>query len=117
MRHEILPLTGTTFNRLLPFSDTEWQALMTSLGPSGREKQIAECVFAQQKEAAIAARLHMSPHTVPTHFERLYRKLGVENRCGLVIRVLQSYVDLLRSPQHSGISDAVVTNATCRLCS
>ena len=36
----------------------------------------------------------MSPHTVHTHLERLYKKLGVANRSRLIVRVSAEYVHL-----------------------
>lgn len=36
----------------------------------------------------------MSPHTVHTHLERLYKKLGVANRSRLIVRVFAEYVHL-----------------------
>jgi hypothetical protein len=32
---------------------------------------------------------------VHTHLERLYRKLGVTDRCQVVVRIFQQYVELL----------------------
>jgi DNA-binding CsgD family transcriptional regulator len=37
---------------------------------------------------AIAARLHMSRHTVESHLKHVYRKLGISSRVELAARVL-----------------------------
>lgn len=39
-------------------------------------------------DGEMATRLRMSKHTVHSHFERLYRKLGVRSRCQVLARVL-----------------------------
>lgn len=74
------------------FSDAQWTCLGLGMGLSGRELQIVRCIFAEQKEALIARELGISPHTVHTHLERLYRKLGVRGRCGVVLRVLAEHL-------------------------
>ena len=75
--------------------DHTWVALVRSLGLSGREAQIAQLLLAaDDREDAIAAALEISPHTVHTHLERLYRKLGVTSRSQVVARMFQKYVEL-----------------------
>ena len=64
------------------FSEEQWQAIALSLGLSARE---------------FACRLGISSHTVHTHLGRLYRKLGVRNRCQLLVRVFEEYVNLQSS--------------------
>jgi len=70
----------------------QWEGLGKSLQLSGRELQILQGVFDDQTEAAVARELGISPHTVPTHLERLYRKLGVASRAGAVVRVFGAYI-------------------------
>ena len=75
--------------------------LCARLRLSRREAQIVGCIFRDDKEPVIARRLEMSPHTLRTHIERLYRKLRVTNRLGLVIRLYESFLSLVcesRSP-------------------
>lgn len=66
---------------------TQWQSIAKSLHLSGREIQIVQHIFDDHKELAIAQNLGISPHTVHTHLERLYHKLDVASRAGLIIRV------------------------------
>jgi DNA-binding NarL/FixJ family response regulator len=82
------------------FSDSIWRLLAGSLELSQREFQILQAVFDDQKESAIAANLSISSHTVHTHLERLYHKLGVTSRVTLVSRVFVEY--LTRSPVSVG---------------
>jgi DNA-binding CsgD family transcriptional regulator len=74
------------------FSEDDWRALSGSLALSPREAQILRGVFDDQKESAIASHLGISSHTVHTHLERLYRKLGVRSRVALVTRVFVEYI-------------------------
>jgi DNA-binding CsgD family transcriptional regulator len=85
--------------------DREWRALARTLRLSPRERQIVERLFDDASEAVIADDLGISPHTVHTHLERLYHKLGVGSRCAVVARVFREYVVACRSgtlPPHRG---------------
>lgn len=79
------------------FSDRAWLSLARSLRLSDRELEIVQCIFDDQSQAATARQLGISPHTVHTHLERLYRKLNVSTRCAAVILVFAEYLS-----QHSG---------------
>ena len=80
-------------------SDHAWHAIVRSLGLSTREAEIARLLLADDsREDTIAATLAISPHTVHTHLERLYRKLGVSSRTQVVARMFHQYVTL--SPDH-----------------
>jgi DNA-binding NarL/FixJ family response regulator len=68
-----------------------WQTIATSLRISARELQIIQEIFDDRKEMAIAAELTISVHTVHTHLERLYRKLGVGSRVGLILCIFAEY--------------------------
>lgn len=70
------------------FSAREWRGVAESLQLSARELQIIHAVFKDLKEAAIAQRLGISPHTVHTYLERVFRKLGVNSRVQVVVRIV-----------------------------
>jgi DNA-binding CsgD family transcriptional regulator len=70
----------------------EWLSLAGSLRLSSRELEILQCIFDDQTEAAMALELGISTHTIHSHLERLYRKLGVTSRCGAVVRVFAEHV-------------------------
>ena len=74
------------------FSEEAWQRVASMLTLSGRESEILQAVFEDQKESCIAANLGISSHTVHTHFERIYRKLHVSSRVELVVRVFAEYL-------------------------
>ena len=87
----------------------EWRLIDRELKLSAREHDIVELVNADVKESAMGARLGISPHTVHTHLERLYRKLGVSGRVQLVVRALGACLSHARGPGPNGPSP--VTNA------
>ncbi len=72
-------------------SPAEWALIAGALRLSPRELDVVQCIFDDHTEAAMARRLAISVHTVHTHLERLYRKLGVSTRCGAAIRVFAEY--------------------------
>jgi DNA-binding CsgD family transcriptional regulator len=76
------------------FTRAQWQLIVDSLRLSAREAQILLRVFDNQKNIAIAMDLGISAHTVHTYFERMYRKLGVQDRCDLVVRVFETHMAL-----------------------
>lgn len=86
--------------RLIPsggqavLSEEHWRAVAASLRLSPREVQIVQAVFDDLKESAIAGRLGISAHTVHTHLERLYRKVGVNSRATMIVRVFAEHLRL-----------------------
>jgi DNA-binding CsgD family transcriptional regulator len=81
-------------------SDGEWRSVTRLLRLSGRELEIVQLLFEDLKESVIAGRLGISSHTVHTHLERLYRKLGVTGRCSVLLRVFDAYRQV--QPHHRG---------------
>ena len=76
-------------------TEADWQRLHDVVRLSTRERQIVALLLEDEKESAIGRRLGISPHTVHTYVERLYRKLGVASRVQLIVVLLAS---LLRAP-------------------
>jgi DNA-binding CsgD family transcriptional regulator len=76
-------------------SPNAWRRIAISLRISDRELQIIQEIFDDRKEFAIARDLAISVHTVHTHLERLYRKLGVSTRVGLIVYILAEYLSSL----------------------
>lgn len=77
-------------------SDRRWRLIAIRLRLSQREFQIVRHIFDGEKEIVVAAALDISVHTVHTHVKRLYQKLGVGDRCGLLIRVFEAYLAIER---------------------
>ena len=68
-------------------------AVLVRLGLSLREAEVLAWATAGKTNPAIAALLHISPRTVQTHLERVYRKLGVETRTAAAGRALEAMRD------------------------
>lgn len=68
----------------VPF-DGNPQAQAT-LGISAREMTVLHELAAGRSNKEIAARLHVSPHTVKTHVARLFEKLGARRRTDAIAR-------------------------------
>jgi hypothetical protein len=56
--------------------------------------QIVQRIFEDEKEETIAFHLSISPHTVNTYVQRLYRKLSVFSRPQLILTVIAEYLAL-----------------------
>jgi DNA-binding CsgD family transcriptional regulator len=76
------------------FVPGEWRSLASCLGLSPRECGIVRLVFDGNSEKDAAARLGLSPHTVHTYLWRIYRKLGVQSREELLVRVFAEFRSL-----------------------
>jgi len=85
---------------LLP--DLAWREIARKLRLSGRELQIVRGVFDNHTEHAIAAGYGIADCTVHTHLDRLYSKLAVTTRVGLVLRVVEAFLDLKPRPVSAG---------------
>ena len=73
------------------FAPPEWRSLSTCLGLSPRECGIVRHVFDGDSEKRTAERLGLSPHTVHTYLWRIYRKLQVQSREELLVRVFAEF--------------------------
>jgi DNA-binding CsgD family transcriptional regulator len=82
--------------------DHEWRRLVDHLKLSPREAEITRAILRNQKVSAIAAQLALSPHTVHTYRERLYRKLRVTSALELVAVLFSAHVTLSRLPLTTG---------------
>lgn len=83
-------------------ADGIWLAIVRALKLSQREAQIVRLLLSDETEGTMASILTISPHTVHTHLERLYRKLDVKSRSQVVIRIFQKYVEIAGPPQRVG---------------
>ena len=76
--------------RVLP--QGAWRRIERSLGLSQRGLSIIQSVFDDRSEPAIARELGISAHTVHTYLERLYHRLDVRSRIGLVLRIVAEHL-------------------------
>lgn len=70
-------------------SDSEWSAVKNYARLSMRESQVSRLLFEGHKRDHIAEMLGISPRTVRYHLESLHKKLKVNTRVGLVLRMIQ----------------------------
>jgi DNA-binding NarL/FixJ family response regulator len=84
------------------FSAEEWQAICRSLKLSCRQCQIVSMVLQGQKAEYVAGILNISHDTVRAHLRRIYLKLHVRDRVGLltclVLEFRRLYTPLPGSP-------------------
>lgn len=69
------------------FSETQWAAIAQSLSLSPRELEIVKYIFDDKSEEGIAFGLRISRHTVHSYIKGLYRKIGINSRSQLLVRV------------------------------
>lgn len=80
------------------FHRRQWLSLARALRLSVRELEILQGIFDDWIDAAIAAELGISVHTVHTYLQRLYHKLGVTSRCALIVHVVAEHLALEATP-------------------
>lgn len=80
-------------------TDAAWEHLRPRLSLSPREVQIVRLILEDEKEKVIAWRLQMSAHTVHTHLERIYHKLGINGRMELVLAIVGAFLRAVVEPQ------------------
>ena len=69
------------------FSPQAWTELKQELSLSRRQADVVEQLLQGHSDKQIARELQMSVPTVRTHLCRLFARLGVEDRCELIVRV------------------------------
>lgn len=70
-------------------SDLQWERVCNSFGLSAREELVCRLLCDGNTRSAIANAMEVSTRTVRHHMERIHRKLGVHNRVGVVLRLIQ----------------------------
>ncbi len=96
MREAVVNATGQAV-----FVPGEWRSLAAGLGLSPRECGIVRAVFDGDSEKRTAERLGLSPHTVHTYLWRIYRKLQVQSREELLVRVFAEFRSLPKRSTNS----------------
>ena len=92
------PVCETTSNII---SADRWMQVGGELGLTPRELDVALCVVDDLSMSKIAKRLCIREETVHSHLARIYRKLGVRGRTGVVSRLFSAH---LRLPPRAGMA-------------
>jgi DNA-binding CsgD family transcriptional regulator len=74
----------------LPVPDDLWNAIAGELVLTHRETEIVRAALDNLDTNDIAARLEITPRTVRAHLEHVDRKLGLRNRCDLILMVFSA---------------------------
>ncbi len=74
------------------FDDLAWPSVAAALGLSPRELEITRCLVTDVVESAIGERLGMSRHAAYDHLEGIYRKVGVNSRLELIVKVFSIHL-------------------------
>lgn len=73
------------------YGDEAWRRVFAALALSARERQLVCRIFRDQRESDMARSLGISQTTIHTYLRRLYRKLSVTSRVGLVLRIVAEH--------------------------
>lgn len=88
----VIPV-GAAGDRLLLLAEHAVEpsaAALAALGLTERETEVVTLVAAGKSNAQIARALHLSPHTVKKHLERVYARVGVRSRTQLATLALRT---------------------------
>ena len=72
--------------------DSRWRGFLHELRLSDREAEVLRGILEDERVAQIAERLEISPFTVDTYRERLFRKMHVSSTTQLVAAVFAAYI-------------------------
>jgi len=87
------------------FSDKQWELICHSLELSDREEFVCRLLCDGHTRAAIGDAMEVTTRTVRHYMERIHRKLGVHNRVGVVLRLIQ-----VRDTIGTGLSSVTVAD-------
>jgi DNA-binding NarL/FixJ family response regulator len=78
-------------------SAEDWGLVAARLRLSARERDVAKLMFEGKTRLQIARKLKCASGTVRVYIDRLFAKLRVQDRLGMVLRVVRIYRDYLRA--------------------
>ena len=94
----------------LLLTDRQWDEVGEFLNCTQREKQVCRLLFAGMTRQAIADHLGIKNRTVRHHMEQLHTKMRVNERVGVVLRIVQIRDEISnRSPTASAIPSRAVS--------
>lgn len=82
-----LPLPNDPSEDFLTAED--WVSLAAATRLTARELEVASLLFAGKTRAGVARRLQLNIETVRVYIDRLFKKLGVRNLRGMILRIVR----------------------------
>ncbi len=73
-------------------TDLRIKSAVARLGLTGRERQVVECLADGQATRQVAETIGICESTVRTHIRKIFIRLGVNTRTGLLSHVLKQVV-------------------------
>ena len=67
----------------------DWVNLAAATRLTARELEVASLLFAGKTRAGVARRLQLNIETVRVYIDRLFKKLGVRNLRGMILRIVR----------------------------
>ena len=85
-------LTPTTPSSALfrLLTDDQWQQVAEKLGLTDRERDVCALLFQCLTRREIAEQLGIKDRTVRGYMEQIHIKLNVNNRVGIVLRIIET---------------------------
>jgi DNA-binding NarL/FixJ family response regulator len=71
-----------------PLTKQEWQRACDRLQLTKQQAKVAELVLRAAGDKKVAYELGLGLPTVRTHLHRIYEKVGVQDRAGLIVRII-----------------------------
>lgn len=72
----------------LPFDDRQWNEIVAVMELSPQQARIVELLLRGLRDKEIAHELDLGVPTVRTYFRRIFDRAQVEDRVGLILRIL-----------------------------
>jgi DNA-binding NarL/FixJ family response regulator len=84
----------------LPIDQSTWEMIARKLELSAQQERIVCCLLMGMQDKEIAVTVGIGLPTITTYFNRIFRKVGVQNRVELILRILL-------------LSQSIASNAGC----
>lgn len=80
----------------LPLRPETWNAIAKTLRLSPQQKRIVELILTNRCDKEIAAAMRLRPSTIRTYLGRIFTRVGVGDRLGLVLLLFRMATEMLR---------------------
>lgn len=85
-------------------SNEDWRELGEYFRLSSRELRVAVLIFEGNSRSQIAQRMAKAPGTVRSYIDRIFAKLNVADRLGMVLRIMRIHLALVAQQRNSEFS-------------